>query len=114
MPNYVSAAKLYTYFENTKFWSDFLKKERGANRCGWLPIDFRLFRVQSNLSPYHTVSHGVCPPVRLSSSYNSKTDACQADNLTDTTTKFLGGSENVVLTFTTIELYICRSTEPIS
>lgn len=49
-------------------------------------------------------SHGVCPPVRLSCSYNSKTDASQADNLTDTTTKFLGGSENVVLTFTSIKL----------
>ena len=58
-------------------------------------------------------SQRVCPPVRLSCSYNSKTDACQADNLTDTTTKFLGESENVVLTFPTIELYICRSTKPI-
>lgn len=37
-------------------------------------------------------SHGVCPPVRLGCPYNRKTNTCQADNLTDTTSKLLGGS----------------------
>jgi hypothetical protein len=35
------------------------QKKRGANRCGWLPIDFRLFRIQSKTRLLDSLSYKI-------------------------------------------------------